>query len=206
MRKAIAILILISLFTFGCKTKKVMKTQSKEIEKIESISKSETIQKEDSKKTESAETKQIKKEEKSEEKSETQISGKVDKENPVTYYNVVNGDTIDLFKITGNADFIFKSSKSSQNSSLNNETSAYKSNESKDEKSVSNAVENVKNTVKEVQTKTVEVVKKDFTIGAYIVFLLWGLAIIILLILIMWLRKSTFFTGIISKIKNKLSW
>ncbi len=195
------ILVLSLLLSFGCKTKKVVKTQSKEVEKIESISKVESTEKEIIKESVNENIIQDKKEEKKEEKIAIEISGKVNKENPLTYYNVVNGDTIDLFKIVGNADFIFKKSSHTQNSQINNNSNTTSSNSKDNEKSISNAVENVKNVVKEAQNKTVEVVKQDFTIGSYIVFLIWGIVIIALCVLILWLRKSTWWTNIISKFK-----
>jgi hypothetical protein len=200
--KKIIIAILISFFILGCKTKKILKNEVKEVEKVETISKTETTEKEKVKESAVEENKTVQKEDKKEEKTEVEITGKVDKENPVTYYNVIDGDTIDLFKIIGNADFIFKSSKSTQKSDVNNNSTTTSSNSKDNEKSISNAVENVKNSVKQVQSKTVQVVKQDFTIGSYIVFLIWGLAIIALIILIMWIRKSTWWTSLMSKFKK----
>lgn len=199
--KKIILIILISFFVFGCKTKKTLKTESKEIVKEQVISKTETTEKEIKKESVNQEIRATENIDKKEDKKEIEIVGKVDKENPITYYNVVDGDTIDLFRITGNADFIFKSSSNSQKSNVNNNSSTNTSKEIKSEKSISNAVENVKNTIKEVQHKTVQVVKKDFTIGSYVVFLIWGLVIIAILVLILWLRKSTWWTSIINKFK-----
>lgn len=199
--KRITILILISFLILGCKTKKVLKTESKEIIKEQVISKTETTEKSDIKESAISKIETVQTEDKKDVKSDIEIKGKVDKENPITYYNVVNGDTIDLFKITGNADFIFKSSNSTKKSNVNNNSSTNTSQSKESEKSISNAVENVKNTLKDVHSKTVEVVKKDFTIGSYVVFLIWGLGAIALLIFIMWLRKSTWWTSIINKFK-----
>lgn len=199
--KKIILIILISFFVFGCKTKKTFKTESKEEVKEQVISKTETTEKEAVKESTVREILTVQNEDKKEDNKEIEIVGKVDKENPITYYNIVDGDTIDLFKIIGNADFIFKSSSSIQKSNVNNNSYTNTSKENKSEKSLSNTVENVKNTVKDIKTKTVEVVKKDFTIGSYVVFLIWGLAIIALLVLIMWVRKSTWFTSIINKFK-----
>lgn len=198
------VLILSSFLILGCSTKKKVVTKQREETKETVISKTENTQKENLKESTIKESLQVQKEDKLEEKKDIQIVGKVDKENPVTYYNVVNGDTIDLFKITGNADFIFKSTVNSQKSNVNNNSSTNTQNNKESEKSISNAVENVKTAVKEVQTKSVDIVKKDFTFGSYLTFFLWGLVIIIILALILWLRKSTFWTEIINKIKNKI--
>lgn len=201
MKKTIILILIFSLLlSFGCKTKKVLKNESKEVIKEEIISKTENIEKDILKESNVKDFITVKKEDKKEEKTEVEIKGKVDKENPVTYYNVIDGDTIDLFKITGNADFIFKSSKSTQKSNLNNISSTNTLNTKESEKTISNAVENVKNTVKEVQKKTVEVVKKDFTIGSYIVFLIWGIIIITLCAFILWFRKSNLFAKIFKKL------
>lgn len=199
--KRIAILILISFLILGCKTKRTLKNQSKEVVKEQVSIKEQKTEKEALIEVKKQDIKEVNIEDKKETKTNIEITGKVDKENPITYYNVVNGDTIDLFKITGNADFIFKSSNNTQKSNLNKNTSTNTTNEKESEKSLSNAVENVKNTVKDIQNKTVEVVKKDFTIGSYVVFLIWGLAIIAFMVLIMWVRKSTWWTSIINKFK-----
>lgn len=200
--KKIIILILISFFIFGCKTKKAVKNETKEVVKEQISTKKELVEKEDAKESTIREIRTVQTEDKKEDKKDIEIVGKVDKENPIEFYNIVNGDTIDLFRISGNADFVFKSSNSSQKSNINNNSSTSTSNENKSEKSTSNVVESVKDVFKGVQSKTVEVVKKDFTIGSYIVFLIWGLAIIALLILIMWARKSTWWTSIINKFKS----
>lgn len=201
MRK-IVILILISLFIIGCKTKKVLKTENKEFYKNEETLKSETVEKEDIKNKISKESQEQNKEDTKENKSEIQITGKVDIKNPVTYFNVIDGDTVDLFKITGNADFIFKSLNSTKKSTINNKTTDITSDSRNSEKTVSHAVESVKKAIKEVQTKTVEVVKKDFTLGTYFVFFLWGLAAIALLIIILWIRKSNPFQFITKYFKK----
>lgn len=199
--KKIIILILISFFVFGCRTKRTLKNEIKEVVKEQTISKTETVEKESEKVSTVREIRTVQNEDKKEDKKEVEIVGKVDKENPITYYNIVNGDTIDLFKITGNADFIFKSSSNSQKSNINNNTSTNTTQSKESEKSLSNAVENVKVAVKEVQIKSVHIVKKDLTFGSYMVFFFWGVIIIFILALIYYLRKSTWFTSIINKFK-----
>lgn len=194
--KKIVLIILISIFVFGCKTKKVLMTEIKE-EETTFISE---LKKEDLKNIKNENIKENSSNEisknKAEEKTEVNITGKVDKENPLSYYNIVNGDTVDYFKINGNADFSFKTYKNSLNSVENSLDNKESQKEIKEEKSISNAVENVKKAVKDVKQKTVEVVKKDVTIGSYFVFLIWGLVAIALCILILWLRKSNVLTKI----------
>lgn len=199
--RRIILIVLISFLILGCKTKRTLKTESKEVLKEQVSIKEEKIQKEALKQSDVKEILTTENVDQKEQKTDIQIIGKVDKENPITYYNVVDGDTIDLFKITGNADFIFKSLNSTQKSNINNKSSTNTSNTKESEKSLSNAVENVKEAVKDVHSKTVDVVKKDFTIGTYVVFLIWGLALIALLVLVMWIRKSTWWTSIMKKFK-----
>lgn len=202
--RQITTLILISLFSLGCSTKKKVVTKQREEIKEQTISKTETVQSDISKMETSVKNAQVQNTDKKDEKTDIQIIGKVDKENPVTYYNIVGNDTIDLLRITGNADFIFKRSQSSEKSSINNNSTTNTTKKIKSEKSLSNAVESVKNTVKEVQTKSVELVKKDLTFGTFVTFFFWGLAIIFISVLFLWLRKSTFFTSIFSNVKKYL--
>lgn len=201
MKKTI-LLIIISFFLFGCKVKRTVKNQSKEIEKIEVISKTETTQKDTEKTSTVGEIRTVQNQTKTEDKKDLEIKAKVDDKNPLSVYNVINGDTIDIFKVTGNAEVIFKSSNNSRNSSLNNNLISNTTNTKESEKSLSNAVENVKTAIKEVQTKSVEVVKKDFQFGTYLVFFIWGIAIIVILGLIYYFRKTNLFSNIWNKFKK----
>lgn len=200
--KKIIILILISFFILGCSTKKKLINKSKEETKETIISKTETVQKESEIKDITVKKEENKTEIKKEENKSVEIKGKTDEKTPLTYYNVVNGDTIDLFKVVGNAEVIFKSSNNSQNSYYNNNSSNNTKESNSNEKTLSNAVENVKQAVKEVQTKSVDVVKKGFTFGTYLTFFLWGLAIIVIAVIILWFRKTTFWTDILTKVKK----
>lgn len=201
MKKIIAI-ILISFFILGCSTKKKLINKSKEETKETSISKTETVQKESEIKDTTVKQEEIKTVIKKEENKSVEIKGKADEKTPLTYYNVVNGDTIDLFKVVGNAEVIFKSSNNNQNSSYNSNLTNNTKESNSSEKTISNAVENVKQAVKEVQTKSVDVVKKGFTFGTYLTFFLWGLAIIVIAVIILWFRKTTFWTEILTKVKK----
>lgn len=201
MKKIITI-ILISFFILGCSTKKKLINKSKEETKETTISKTETVQKDSEIKNVEVKKEETKTETKKDENKSVEIKGKADEKTPLTYYNVVNGDTIDLFKVVGNAEVIFKSSNNSQNSSYNNNSSNNTKESNSSEKTLSNAVENVKQAVKEVQTKSVDVVKKGFTFGTYLTFFLWGLAIIVIAVIILWLRKTTFWTDILTKVKK----
>jgi cobalamin biosynthesis Mg chelatase CobN len=201
--KKITILILVVslLLSFGCKTKRVLRNEYKEVVSEQSVIKKDSTIKKTLKDSIVTKNVTVNKEDKKDEKTEVEITGKVDKDNPASYYNIVDGDTIDLFRITGNANFIFKSSKTVQKSNINNNTSSSTVNNKESIISVYKAVETVKNTAKEVKEKTVEVVKKDFTIGSYFVFLIFGIVAIVLCIFIFWLSKSNWLSKIINKFK-----
>ena len=195
--KKIIWIILISFLILGCRTKKVLKTESKQVETTQ-INKSE---KKDEikviKDTELKKDETIKSEFKNEEKQQVEITGKSENDKPLSYYNIVNGDTIDLFKVTGNADVIFKSYKNTLNSASNSKYNAEYQKENKSENIISSVVNSASETVKNVQEKSVQVVKKNFSFGTYAVFVIWGIVVIALLIGIYYLRKSTLWTKII---------
>lgn len=207
MKKIILILSAIFLLVAAnsCRTKKVIKNESKQVEKTEVKEAVKVQQQEVKKESEEKQEQEKKTEEKSEEKQEVNITGKVDDKNPLTFYNVVNGDTIDLFKVTGNADVIFKSSKNNSNSFSSSENNSKILKESEQKKESGSIIEKATETVKEVQTKSVEVVKKNMTFGVYLTFFLWGLAVIAILVFIIWLRKSTYWTKILTFFKIKKS-
>lgn len=201
MKKIIAI-ILISFFILGCRTKRFQKEEIKKEEVKQTIYKTETVQKENIKQSTSKENLQVENNSKSEQKKEVEIKGKTDEKNPLIYYNIVNGDTLDVLKVTGIAEVIYKNSNNAQNSNINSKSSESINSENKAEKSSSNIVENVSKAIESVQTKSVQVVKKDLTFGTYLTFFLWGLVIIGISVLFLWFRKTTFWTDILTKVKK----
>lgn len=195
--KKIIWIILISFLILGCRAKKVLKTESKQVETTQ-INKSE--KKDEIKAVKDTEIKKdetIKSEVKNEEKQQVEITGKSENDKPLSYYNIVNGDTIDLFKVTGNADVIFKSYKNTSNSASKSKSNTEYHKENKSENIISSVVNSASETVKNVQEKSVQVVKNNFSFGTYAVFVIWGIIIIALLIGIYYLRKSTLWTKII---------
>lgn len=201
--KKIILIILISFFVFGCRTKRVSKNETKIEQKESNISKTETVQEEQFNQSTNKESSQLQKETKSEEKKEIEIKGKAEENKPLTYYNVVNGDTIDLFKVTGNAEVIFKSLNTISKIDSNIKSIESESKENKAKKSNVSIVEKASNAVSEVKNKTVEVVKKDFTFGTYLTFFLWGILIIVIIGLIYYFRKSNFLGGIWERLNKK---
>lgn len=104
-----AILIFLSfLLILGCKSKKVLKTKSSELEAIQIVS-----EKKKEKLIEKVEQKQETKkfdlvDQKKEGKTDIEIKGKAEVGKPLEVYNIENGDTIQAFKVTGNADVSIK--------------------------------------------------------------------------------------------------
>ncbi len=190
MKKTAIILISLLFLLLGCKIKKVSKTaqsseteseySKKEIRTQNEVLKSEiSVIKVDSQKQK---TKQ--------ENSNVEIRGKVTDKIPLTFFNVVNGDTINLLKVSGNADVFFTSNKSilEQNSSKIHENNRNES--KKAEKKDEGFVSGLAKTAEKIQTKTVDVVKRDFQVGVYITgFLIAALIIIVTAIILYFKRK-----------------
>jgi hypothetical protein len=200
--KTIITLLILSVFVFGCKSKKVLKQEAKVTEKIEF--KSKNIK--DSSSSESVVKAAIGKKSISDiiqaKNTDIEIKGKVNPGNPLIYYNIVNGDTLDNISISGSAEVIYRSNRNDLKRDSKSESDSLNTSDKQSKSLSSNLIEGVSNTAKAIQAKTTEVVKKDFQFGAYFTFLIWGVVAIILIIIIMWVKKSTFWKDIISKIKN----
>lgn len=186
----------------GCKTKRVTKKEHKEKESIEY---SETVKNTEVEEIKSINTEKVKDSQvilNKEEKTSIEISGKVNKENPLMFYNVVNGDTIDLFKVTGNADVFFKSNKSVLDQSKNIVSEKEKNTEDKTKKKSEGIIEGAIEVAKEIQNKTSDVVKKDFQPGVYITGFLITAFLILIISLFLYIRKQTWFINFFKKFKN----
>ena len=200
--KTIITLLILSVFVFGCKSKKVLKQEAKVTEKIEF--KSKNIK--DSSSSESVVKAAVGKKSLSDiiqsKNTDIEIKGKVNPGNPLIYYNIVNGDTLDILSISGSAEVIYRSNRNDIKRDSKSESDSLNTSDKQSKSLSSNLIEGVSITAKAIQAKTTEVVKKDFQFGAYFTFLIWGVVAVILIIIIMWVKKSTFWKDIISKIKN----
>ena len=138
MKKLLTILILISVLLLSCKTKTVTSTKEKESETKEYFSKKDESKNESSKNLQNQE-KKIDSVAKSEEnEDEFEIAGKVEIDKPFEIQRIENGDTLETFKIIGNADFRFKTKK--KTSSGNKNFSETKSSESKQQNASGNSI------------------------------------------------------------------
>lgn len=194
------IILLSSLFLLlGCKVKRVNKDSIKVTEKVESKfeHKIDSIvhSKEFKEDVKSVKIQDVKKED----NSNIEIKGKVDKDNPLTYYNVKDGDTISSIKVTGNAEVIFKGGSSFTDHFKSNDSISVKNTQNESSVKSNSVVDKVAEKVLEVQERTVRVVKRDFQPGTYIVFFLFGLAIIAGFIFLRWFKKPEIFNKIFKK-------
>ncbi|MFL9834992.1 hypothetical protein [Chryseobacterium terrae] len=163
------IVILAVLLLMGCKTKQVVKSSEtqKEFEKIDL--KKDSIQNENKSQEKESISEKKSTEQKNQSQTEIDIVGKAEVDKPLEIYNIENGDTLQSFKVTGNANVIFRSkaSKSEQIREENNSESLVE----KFKQFSENIVEenNVKERFQEVKDKSKEVKVKGFQAGLWIV-------------------------------------
>lgn len=190
MKKTTIIIISLLLLLLGCKVKRVSKTAQSSIIETE-YSKKEIKTQNEALKTELSVLKvDSQKQKTNQENSNVEIRGKVTDKVPLTFFNVVNGDTINLLKVSGNADVFFTSNKSILEQNISkiheNNRNESKKTEKKDESFVSGLAK----TAEKIQNKTVDVVKRDFQVGAYITGFLTVALIIIVTAIILYLKRK----------------
>lgn len=134
--------------------------------------------------------------------SSVKIKGKVDDKNPLIYYNVHKGDTISLFTVSGNAEVVIETNSDNSNHNLESYSKETKSEEKVNSSKSESVLDEVKSSLKKVDKKTAEVVKKDLSFTTYLTFFAWGVVAISLIIIILAIRKSTFWTSLINKFKR----
>lgn len=201
--KRIVLLILISICILGCRTKRVSKTESSEFKKVEISSAYRSEIKENVKESSSIESSTVKAADIKDHKSSVEIHGKVNKDNPLIYYNIINGDTVGSIGISGIADFVIKNNNS-ELSSNTSDTSNNKVESVKDKSSsLNSAVKNIAEVATKAKDKTTEVVKKGFSLGVYMGWIIFGIIFIGVVIGIFYIKKSTWWTNILTKFRSK---
>lgn len=180
MKLKILLLIILSSFMLGCRSKHKITTTYKE-----NIKATETV-KIDSSSLQSSQTIQSKsddvslKEETNEISGDLVIKGKSDASNPFMYYNVVGRDTIQSISITGNAEY----SVSNHYAKVNHEKSEVKKEEST--RVIHDLAQKTssKETIREVDAKVSEETKKiqsnGFEIVAWIIITILGITLILI--------------------------
>jgi len=163
------IMMLAVLLMMDCKTKQVIRSSvtQKEFQKVDS--KKDSIQNEVKSQEKEAISKKETAEQKKESQTEIDVVGKAETGKPLEIFNVEKGDTLQSFKVTGNASVIFRS-KASKSEQIKKENTS-ESLVDKFKKFSENIVEenNVKERFKEVKKKTKEVKVKGFQAGTWIV-------------------------------------
>ncbi|AZA74797.1 hypothetical protein EG358_13935 [Chryseobacterium indoltheticum] len=152
----------------GCKTKQVLKNSEIQKEFIKVDSKKDSIQNESKSQEKEVISEKKSTDLKKESQTEINIVGTSEIDKPLEIFNIENGDTLQSFKVTGNANVIFRSK-------------ALKSIEVKTEKKSESLVEkfkqfseniveenNVKERFKEVKNKTKEIKVKGLQAGLWI--------------------------------------
>lgn len=200
MKKTVLV-ILISISILGCRAKKVLKSEYSNTEKVEISSTSKSDINESVKESKNIESSTIKSADIKDNKSSVEISGKVSKNNPLVYYNVVDGDTVGSIGISGIADFVIKNNNSNSKSNRYN-TDISKSQSDNYKASIAVAVvDNIAKVAKEAQIKSIEVVRKGFTLGIYLSWIIIGIVIIGVIVGLFYLKNSAWWTKILTKFK-----
>ena len=194
------ILIIISLFLVsGCKSKKVLKTKSSELETIQIQS-----EKKEEKQVEKTEQKQEAKkidlvDQKKENQTEIEIKGKAEIDKQIEFYNIENGDTLQSIKVIGNAEVQIRT-KTNNSNQVRNESSTTESNNKLEEfaKSIVNE-DNLKKTGKVINTSAKEVTTTTGTFWSFGLIAGLGTVALVLVFLYSYLRKSTWFKKVFNK-------
>lgn len=197
------VLIIIScLLVFGCRSRKLDRRITSEIK--QSYEKVVKEEKQDSvvKQVEKSESKQQEKQSDKTKNSEIEIKGKAETGKPIQFHQVENGDTISSMKVIGNAEVIFRSKSSNSEKSNSKEDKKENLNELQKLSREAVSQETISKAANEVKDLAEKVKSSGFQFGAYAVFFWWGLAIIVIIGLIVYFRKSTFIKNIIEKFKK----
>ena len=185
-----AILIIISLFLIsGCKSKKVLKTKSSELETIQIYS-----EKKEEKHVEKTEQKQEAKkidlvDQKKESQTEIEIKGKAETNKPIELFNIENGDTLQSIKVTGNAEVQIRTKTNNSNQVKKENTSSESNNKLEAfAKSIVNE-DNLKNTGKVINTSAKEVTTTTGTFWSFGLIAGLGTAALVLIALFIYFKN-----------------
>lgn len=197
------ILIILSCFlVFGCRSRKLDRRITSEIqqsyEKVVKEGENDSVVKQVEKSESKYQEKQLDKIK----NSEIEIKGKAESGKPIEFHQIENGDTISSVKVTGNAEVTYRAK--SVNTEKSNSKEDKKENLNELQKLSREAVsqETISKAANEVKYLAEKVKSTGLQFGAYAVFFWWGLAIIVIMGLIVYFRKSTFIKNIIEKFKK----
>ena len=188
MKSLIVLIILSNLFFNSCRTVRKNKVEEKEIT-VEEVKKDSTIVKDTIKERVVKEDNKVEKVIKEKQNTgEVEVTGITDASNPFELYNIQNGDTLSVTKITGNAEFIIKTKWKDNNSNIKEETALVKLDKVAEVSRYIVSEDNIKKTAKEIKSITKEVKKSDFPFGYYV-----SMVIIVILVYLLWKFKHILF-------------
>lgn len=147
------------------KTEEVQKANIDSLASVQATALQKTVEKKQEQKKET------------EQKGSVEIKGKTDSANSFTYENVVGSDTLSI-SITGNADFTIKNSFTSAVKENVEEVVVEKLDVIAELSRKVVAQKTIKEVATEIKKSDVQVKVKNFTMGAWLTWLLWGLGII----------------------------
>lgn len=186
--KTVSLIIMI-LLLMGCKTKKVLKSSISEVEQTQ-ISFEKKEEKQIKKIEEKQETKKIDlSEQKQENQTETEIKGKAEAGKPLEIFHVENGDTLQAFKITGNAEVHIRTKTSKSDHDKKENSSQSFTDKLKDFSN--NIVEesDLKKRVSDMKKRTQDVTSKTGTFWSFGLVAGLGSIALIIIGLIIYLKR-----------------
>lgn len=166
--KKLIILILLSSLLFGCRSRKkqleITDYRTAEITKADTL-KVDSVRKAESRKITDQIT--VNKKEKQAE-GEIEIKGKTDSANVFDFHNVVNGDTLQVIHIAGNADFTIKSKHLQKSEQSEIKKEAQYSNIIQEVARKAVAQSTIKETAGKIRQEAKKIESKGFTFGAWV--------------------------------------
>ncbi len=188
MKKTILLLLIVILSS--CKTKQVTKKTGESKETTEAVS-TKTEQKNEQKTEQKTETKkaEISKNQKDQE-TNIEITGTAETDKPLEIHTVKNGDTLESFKVTGNAQVIYKS-KATSTAKSDKETTS-NTLQTKLENLANNIVNEgeLKTKAKEFQETAKEVSTTTGTFWSFGLLAVWGTVALVIVGLFIYFKKG----------------
>lgn len=189
MKSLLVLIILSNLFLNSCRSVKKNKIEEKEIT-VEEVKKDSTVVKDTIKEKVIQEDKKVDKVNNEKQNiGEAEVTGTTDASNPFEWYNIQNGDTLSVTKITGNAEFIIKTKWKDNNNSVKEATTEVKIDKVAEVSRYIVNEDNIKKAAKEIKSITKEVKKSEFPFMQYSLILF-----ILLIIYLAWRFRKIIFT------------
>ncbi|KAB1228440.1 hypothetical protein [Chryseobacterium viscerum] len=188
MKIKILIIILLSSFLLGCRTKHKTSFYSKEgrteIERVKFDSVREKTAKESTKKV----TDQTIKKQTEDFSGDIIIKGKSDTLNPLIFHNVISGDTLQSIVIRGTAEYYINNHYRKSAEDKKEISNEEKTNIIQDLAKTAVSKETIKKVAAEVEMKTKEIKASGFQAGFWIVMAVLGVVGIVIFVIFKYLK------------------